>query len=38
VEEALWQVYRVGKHLTRDVGGKAGTKEFADAVIAALPK
>jgi len=37
VEQALWKVYREGKHLTRDLGGKASTMEFADAVIAALP-
>jgi isocitrate/isopropylmalate dehydrogenase len=29
-------VYRDGKQVTRDVGGTAGTKEFTDAVIAAL--
>jgi isocitrate dehydrogenase (NAD+) len=33
---ALEKVYRGGKHLTRDVGGSAGTVEFTDAVIAAL--
>jgi isocitrate dehydrogenase (NAD+) len=38
VEQALWRVYREGKHKTRDVGGTAGTEEFADAVIAALPR
>jgi len=38
VEQALWTVYREGKHLTRDLGGTAGTQEFADAVIAALPR
>lgn len=37
VEQALWKVYREGKHMTRDLGGKANTLEFADAVIAALP-
>jgi isocitrate dehydrogenase (NAD+) len=37
VEQALWKVYREGKHMTRDLGGKASTNEFADAVIAALP-
>jgi isocitrate dehydrogenase (NAD+) len=36
VERALEQVYREGKHLTRDVGGKAGTEEFTETVIAAL--
>jgi isocitrate dehydrogenase (NAD+) len=29
-------VYRMGTHLTRDVGGTAGTAEFTDAVIAAM--
>ena len=36
VDAALITVYREGKHTTKDVGGKAGTKEFTDAVIAAL--
>lgn len=36
VETALHKVYREGKTLTRDVGGSASTKEFADAVIAAM--
>jgi len=38
VEKALVKVYKEGKHVTKDVGGKAGTEEFTDAVIAALPK
>ena len=38
IEIALIQVYKEGKHVTKDVGGKAGTQEFTDAVIAALPK
>src|ERR1700686_4592915 len=33
---ALDKVYIDGKHTTRDVGGKAGTEEFADAVITAV--
>ncbi len=37
VEQALWKVYREGKHMTRDLGGRATTVEFTDAVIAALP-
>jgi isocitrate dehydrogenase (NAD+) len=37
VEQALWSVYREGKHLTRDVGGSSTTQQFTDAVIAALP-
>ncbi|MFB3814995.1 MAG: isocitrate dehydrogenase (NAD(+)) [Terriglobales bacterium] len=36
IKQALYQVYREKKHLTRDMGGKASTSEFADAVIAAL--
>jgi isocitrate dehydrogenase (NAD+) len=38
IENALIKVYKEGKHVTKDVGGKAGTQEFTDAVIAALPK
>jgi len=37
IEAALHKVYREAKHTTRDVGGAAGTDEFAEAVIAALP-
>ena len=37
IENALESVYRDAKHTTRDVGGPAGTDEFAEAVIAALP-
>jgi isocitrate dehydrogenase (NAD+) len=36
LQAALEKVYTEGKTLTRDVGGNAGTKAFADAVIAAL--
>ena len=36
VQGALEHVYTAGKTLTRDVGGTAGTSEFADAVIAGL--
>ena len=36
IQKALESVYREAKHTTKDVGGKAGTEEFADAVIAAL--
>ncbi len=36
IEAALECVYRDVKHTTRDVGGKAGTDEFTDAVIAGL--
>ena len=38
IEQALIKVYKEGKHVTKDVGGKAGTQEFTDAVIAALGK
>lgn len=37
IEAALERVYREGKHATRDLGGRATTQEFTDAVIAALP-
>jgi len=37
IETALEKVYTEGKHTTHDVGGKAGTNEFTDALIAALP-
>jgi isocitrate dehydrogenase (NAD+) len=36
IQNALEKVYGEAKHTTRDVGGRAGTEEFADAVIAAL--
>jgi isocitrate dehydrogenase (NAD+) len=36
IQTALEKVYREGKHTTQDVGGKAGTAEFTDAVIASL--
>lgn len=36
VQDAIEQVYREGKTLTRDVGGSSGTKAFADAVLAAM--
>src|SRR6516164_7837277 len=38
IEQALWQVYRQGTHLTRDLGGKATTQQFADAIVSALPR
>src|SRR5256885_16273605 len=37
IEAALMKVYRDGIHTTKDVGGKASTEQFANAVIAALP-
>jgi isocitrate dehydrogenase (NAD+) len=36
VQSALEAVYSEGKTLTRDVGGKSGTKAFTEAVIAAM--
>jgi isocitrate dehydrogenase (NAD+) len=36
IDAAMKKVYREAKHTTRDVGGHAGTSEFAEAVIAAL--
>ncbi len=36
IENALERVQGEGQHITQDVGGKAGTGEFAEAVIAAL--
>ncbi|HVP00512.1 MAG TPA: isocitrate/isopropylmalate dehydrogenase family protein [Bryobacteraceae bacterium] len=36
LEAAIEKVYAEGKHLTGDVGGKAGTAEFTDSVIAAM--
>ncbi len=36
LQAAVERVYAEGKHLTRDVGGQAGTAEFTDAVIAAM--
>jgi isocitrate dehydrogenase (NAD+) len=37
IEAALERVYREGQHATRDLGGRATTQEFTEAVIAALP-
>ncbi|HMI53239.1 MAG TPA: isocitrate dehydrogenase (NAD(+)) [Candidatus Saccharimonadales bacterium] len=36
IEAAMEKVYREGKHTTQDVGGTANTKEFTDALIAAI--
>jgi isocitrate dehydrogenase (NAD+) len=36
VQAALEAVYAEHKTLTRDVGGTAGTTQFADAVLAAM--
>src|SRR5574340_640082 len=36
LQDAIETVYAEGRHLTRDVGGTAGTDEFTEAVIGAL--
>ncbi|HSU19344.1 MAG TPA: isocitrate/isopropylmalate family dehydrogenase, partial [Acidobacteriaceae bacterium] len=36
IQRALQHVYAEGKTLTRDVAGTAGTRAFADAVLAAM--
>jgi len=36
LEEAVYQVYREGKHLTRDQGGSSSTTQFCEAVKANL--
>ena len=36
IRNALEKVYRDRDKLTRDVGGKAGTSQFADSIIAAM--
>jgi isocitrate dehydrogenase (NAD+) len=36
IERAVWDVLAAGKHITGDLGGKAGTAEFTEAVIDAL--
>jgi isocitrate dehydrogenase (NAD+) len=36
VQKALEKVYAERKTLTRDVGGTAGTSQFADAILAAM--
>jgi isocitrate dehydrogenase (NAD+) len=36
IRNALENVYRTRDKLTRDVGGKAGTSEFADSIIEAM--
>jgi isocitrate dehydrogenase (NAD+) len=37
IESALEKVYREAKHATRDLGGRATTQQFTEAVISALP-
>jgi isocitrate dehydrogenase (NAD+) len=36
IRNAIDEVYKDRSKLTRDVGGTAGTSEFADAIIRAL--
>ena len=36
IRKALEKVYRDRDKLTKDVGGKAGTKEFADSIVAVM--
>jgi isocitrate dehydrogenase (NAD+) len=36
MQNAIYQVYAEARHLTGDVGGKASTGEFTDAVIRAM--
>lgn len=36
IQAALERVHGEGKHITRDVGGEAGTDEFTQAVISTL--
>ena len=36
IERAMDKVIADGRHLTADLGGKAGTSEMGDAVVAAL--
>jgi isocitrate/isopropylmalate dehydrogenase len=36
IRDAIDEVYRDRTKLTRDVGGNAGTSEFADAIIQAM--
>ena len=36
IRAAIGKIYTEKKHLTRDVGGTAGTAEFADAMVEAL--
>jgi isocitrate dehydrogenase (NAD+) len=36
IRNAIDEVYRDRSKLTRDVGGTAGTSEFADAIVRAM--
>ncbi|HXT24313.1 MAG TPA: isocitrate/isopropylmalate family dehydrogenase, partial [Candidatus Eisenbacteria bacterium] len=37
IEAAVEKVYREAQHTTKDVGGPAGTDQFTEALISALP-
>ena len=36
IEKAALGTIAEGKHITRDLGGKAGTKEYTDAILARM--
>jgi isocitrate dehydrogenase (NAD+) len=36
LQNAIYKVYEAGEHMTGDVGGKASTTEFTDAIIARM--
>ena len=36
IEKATLETIAEGKHITGDLGGKAGTKEFTDAILSRL--
>ena len=36
IEKATLGTIAEGKHITRDLGGKAGTKEYTDAILSKI--
>jgi isocitrate dehydrogenase (NAD+) len=36
IEKATLSTIAEGKHITRDLGGKAGTQEYTDAILGRL--
>jgi isocitrate dehydrogenase (NAD+) len=38
IEQAVGAVLRERRHVTRDLGGEAGTKRMTEAIVAALPR
>jgi isocitrate dehydrogenase (NAD+) len=36
LQSAIEKVYEDGKHVTGDIGGRATTREFTDAIVAAM--